>query len=461
MRNLKMRLKASIPLLCTNSSVLYSIQHFTAFSAVSVHLKKPSVGPKGLIGPPCHGAPGRRRQIKKYLKYLFLAVVVLISIKPVLFTWNFIRANFYLQENKFKAGGYMANTLSYKPSVYRVFNKYAPMVVEKYLVKSAIYNDDRKPLQVYSPLISVPAIQGQFSDNFYLRHLLGRIHQKKEWQHLDEVSLELLADVQMNQRTIAIFEKIGASFDKKFIKTLADFVSWKGNISLRDYLVSAYEIPSPFNAVDLKGVNYNESVSRLEKLMQVKYKLRADRLGENLVQCPGFTDPGCTGKKWYFSGMFNGKSFSRGSFFMGVDKIGEGKNPVIRVMGFFISHDANKSEPRAGVRYRKRIAAENGFYVFSFDYCTITGSERPSFFLSKGMEKRIPSTRGQWKKVIFILNNAFNQYEYLNPLIRMWGTGTLLVDNVFLSKTAGQEFSIIEPYVLHVEELSSLRSQRE
>jgi hypothetical protein len=25
------------------------------------------------------------------------------------------------------------------------------------------------------------------------------------------------------------------------------------------------------------------------------------------------------------------------------------------------------------------------------------------------------------------------------------------VDNVFLSKTAGQEFSIIEPYVLHIE----------
>jgi len=59
------RLKASIPLLRTNSSVLYSIQHFTAFSAVSVQLKKPSGGPKGLIGPPCHGAPGRRRQISR------------------------------------------------------------------------------------------------------------------------------------------------------------------------------------------------------------------------------------------------------------------------------------------------------------------------------------------------------------------------------------------------------------
>jgi hypothetical protein len=403
---------------------------------------------------------GRRRQIKNYLKIFLLAVVLVISIKPILFTWNFIWANFHLEKNKLKAGKYMANTLSYQPSVYRVFNKYAPMVVEKYLVKSAIYNHDRKTLQVYSHVISFPAIQAQFSDNFYLQALLGNIHQKREWRNLDEVSLSLLADPQMNQRTIAIFEKIGASFDGKFIKNLADFTFWKGNHQLCDYLVSAYTVPSPFSNVDSGGVNYNESLSGLEKIMGIKYKLRADRLGENLVQCPGFTDPGCTGKKWYFSRMFKGK-FSPGSFLMGTDKIGKSKNPVIRVMGFFISHEENKSRPRAGVRTRKRITAENGFYVFSFDYCTITGSERPSFFLSKGMEKRLPSTRRQWKKVIFILNNAFNEYEYLSPLIRMWGTGTLLVDNVFLSKTVGQEFSILESYVLHVEELSSLRSQRE
>ncbi|MGD2084818.1 MAG: hypothetical protein PVH61_01420 [Candidatus Aminicenantes bacterium] len=50
------RLKDSIPFLQTNSNELYNIQHFDAFSAGSVHLKKPSGGPKGLIGPPCHGA---------------------------------------------------------------------------------------------------------------------------------------------------------------------------------------------------------------------------------------------------------------------------------------------------------------------------------------------------------------------------------------------------------------------
>ena len=62
MRNLKMRLKASKPCVSANSHELYTIQHFDVVAASTVHLKKPSVGPKGLIGPPCHGAPGRRRQ---------------------------------------------------------------------------------------------------------------------------------------------------------------------------------------------------------------------------------------------------------------------------------------------------------------------------------------------------------------------------------------------------------------
>ncbi len=56
------RLKASKPSLYANYNGSYDYQYFVAFSAGSVHLKKPSGGPKGLIGSPCHGAPGRRRQ---------------------------------------------------------------------------------------------------------------------------------------------------------------------------------------------------------------------------------------------------------------------------------------------------------------------------------------------------------------------------------------------------------------
>jgi hypothetical protein len=52
---LKRRLKASIPGVQATFHQLHDIRHIDAFTAGSVHLKKPSGGPKGLIGPPCHG----------------------------------------------------------------------------------------------------------------------------------------------------------------------------------------------------------------------------------------------------------------------------------------------------------------------------------------------------------------------------------------------------------------------
>jgi hypothetical protein len=56
------RSKASRPSVQATFHQSHDIRKFDAFTAISVHLKKPSGGPKGHIGPPCHGAPGRRRQ---------------------------------------------------------------------------------------------------------------------------------------------------------------------------------------------------------------------------------------------------------------------------------------------------------------------------------------------------------------------------------------------------------------
>jgi hypothetical protein len=55
-RRLTRRLKASTPGVQTTFFESYNIRHFAAFSDASVHSKRPSGGPKGLIGPPCHGA---------------------------------------------------------------------------------------------------------------------------------------------------------------------------------------------------------------------------------------------------------------------------------------------------------------------------------------------------------------------------------------------------------------------
>jgi len=56
-RRLTRRLKASIPGVQTTFFESHNLRHFAAFADDSVQSKKPSGGPKGLIGPPRHGAP--------------------------------------------------------------------------------------------------------------------------------------------------------------------------------------------------------------------------------------------------------------------------------------------------------------------------------------------------------------------------------------------------------------------
>ncbi|HLP59031.1 MAG TPA: hypothetical protein VK186_09385, partial [Candidatus Deferrimicrobium sp.] len=140
---------------------------------------------------------------------------------------------------------------------------------------------------------------------------------------------------------------------------------------------------------------------------------------------------------------------SKGSFYIGPDSAG--KNPLMRVMGFFNSKEPGKSLPRAGVRALKKIQAENGCYVFSFDFYVRTGNEKPSFWLAKGLiEERPRFMPNEWVNVIFIVNNLSNQYDSFQPLVRMWGTGTMLVDNVFFAKITSANFSINSPYESYV-----------
>ncbi|NIM17252.1 MAG: hypothetical protein GTO45_35040, partial [Candidatus Aminicenantes bacterium] len=87
--------------------------------------------------------PGNLLQSIAGFKWLFAKLVLalavlLLSIKPFLFTWNFIQAVFHLHNDQSKAGPYMSAALTYKPSAYKIFNENHSLVIERYLVKTAI-----------------------------------------------------------------------------------------------------------------------------------------------------------------------------------------------------------------------------------------------------------------------------------------------------------------------------------
>lgn len=395
------------------------------------------------------------RNPKNFLLGFLVAVVLIFSIKPFLFTVGLIDAG--LSAGGEDDGSAIYKVISFKPSLYNFFNEKKPGAVESYILRSAIEENDRRILDRYADIKpeKAPGLHKRFKDNFYFHHLTGTIDAAfpHEWNNLDNVALHILADSSKNDLTLSILEKIRTHLQPLFIRNLAEYTTWKGNSGLSKQILSRFPIdkinplpPSPTLEFSLKA---------LENYLGFKYKLAPGGLSENLLESPAFNEPSGFENDWYFSLMASKKKFAAGSFVMGLEpqssKDNKVKNNAVRIMGFYAGRKKGKSRPRAGVRYRQHLPAENGFYIFSFDYCTATGKESPSLWFARGLrENHLPVTGGQWKKVVFVLNNAFNDYPRLNPLIRMWGTGTMKVDNVFLFKVKTTKFSIDEEYTRQI-----------
>ena len=400
-----------------------------------------------------------RTYIKKFKKYwilLILVAVVLVSIKPLLFTWNFILANFNLADNKEAAEDRILKSLRYNPSSYKFLIKYHQTTVERLIVKSAIYRNDINQLEALGMNRADTArTKSNFKDNFYFQHLLKNPDQKRKWQNLDEVSFDVLADPDMNPLTLQIFEKIGSSFDRDFIENLKDFCLWKGNPELGRTLVAKYPVQSKYEGDKEKfPAVYVESPVSMEKLKKVlaeKYPPAGAVFESNLLECFSFDDKKNFEKNWYFSDMAGKPPYSDASFTIGLDRRDE--HGMLRIMGFFLDNEKEKQRARGGVWSKKRFFIEKGVYLFSFDYFTKTGRENPSFFLGKGIKTvKLPDTGKTWKKVIYILNNASNRHRVLKPLIRIWGTGSMWVDNVYLGRIADPGFSLPAANALYLEE---------
>jgi len=396
-------------------------------------------------------------KIKKYIKWALPFVVFLVSLKAVLFTWGLMRAGYHYRTNKEQAAVHMYSLLLHKPSVYKAFLEHNTEALDNLIIKTAIYNNNIRYLDdIGLERVDLSRIKFTFKDNFYLHHLLTNMGKREgNWQNLDAVSLEILADHTMNSLTISILKRLRPVFPPDFIENLVDFCAWKKNIELRDHLVQTFALKPHESPVKSKkdtlprGSGFQEAIHQLMGFLLREYKLKVGDVEKNLVKCPAFDSIKKCDKHWYFSKMAGYKPFSDGSFTMGLDRIDT--NNVLRMMGFFVHNQAGKSKARGGAWSRERISIKKGFYLFSFDYLTKTGKEAFSFFLWKGIpESYLPPSQGKWKKVIYILNNASDMYHVLSPLLRMWGTGTLLIDNVYLARITNTEFSIPTPSALTI-----------
>ncbi|HLP57861.1 MAG TPA: hypothetical protein VK186_03490 [Candidatus Deferrimicrobium sp.] len=382
--------------------------------------------------------------IKKYSRWVLLLVILLASIKAIFFTWNLVWANyFFYSNNKENAAAYMYRIVSANPIVYRSFQNAQKNLVEDFLVKKALYAKYRDNKNIFETFtakkslkdLSIERFKTLYRDNFYLQYLFPLPPPpppQSNWENLDPVSLELLADKSLNPLTLSLWEKVKPTVDPEFTTNLADYCRWQGNAELA---ASLEKNTAAKNFYYPEGPGKSESLKQLLKNIKKKNKLTNENLEEYQPGSEDFNDPATFNKKWAFSAMSGTKDPRAASFTMGLDGTGTG-NGCLRLMGFFNGSKDGKTKTtaRGGAMRKEKVPISKEYYLLSFDYLTATGRERPSLFLWKGIwEIFLPPTGGKWKKAVCFLNNSTGTYTGIKPFFRMWGTGSVLIDNVYFA----------------------------
>jgi hypothetical protein len=353
------------------------------------------------------------REAGKYWKHLLLIVLLLASVKPAVLTWYLIRAGAYFRVQPKAAEGHMFSAILHRPAAYHAFKKYNLATADRLLLKSLVKTREFHRLEEanLSPQ-GLARLKQQAKNNLYLLYLFPRfINEVRQPENLDTLSLELLANPAANPLSRQVFDLHLTSLSRGFKENMADYCQWQGNPAMAEYWNKAVDAP-----------------------------IRPGTAGppdlERLLLTSGFGSDKEIRTAWRFANMANVKPFGDGSFTMGRDRIGDGH--VLRLMGFFTDNRTARTPARAGAWYAKPIPVTGRIYRFSFYYATRTGHEKPSFFLANNLpEQFLPHTKGQWIKVEFYIRNQDNRFKQLRPLVRMWGTGSMWVDDVELTELTG------------------------
>ena len=385
---------------------------------------------------------------KEIIITLFIIVFLFLSIKPFLFTINYFIGNYYIKIKGESSEKYVLRGIKYNPESYKYFG-----VEEKIanLIKAAVLYEDKS---IYKTLDinTRKKIESKYKDNIYFQNILNNLDKKREWQHLDQISFHFLREKRHNDLTISVLERSNPEFKKEFLSNLLDFLYWQKNRELFKYFKEKYRVNDYEYIKPKANIKYKDSISKVKDILVKELNIKKELIGDNLIQSPDFEDEKNYLKYWFFSNMSNTKPFGEGAFYVNLNKISS--NNVVKIINLFINNNNAKAPARGGIWYKKVIKVNKGFYLFSFDYWTKTGEEKPRLWLWKGITiPWLPCTEKRWKKIIYILNNVNGKIKKLKPLIRMFGKGSMYVDNVYLWKLDVKGLNFKGQYWLDVVDL--------
>lgn len=347
----------------------------------------------------------------KQWRLLLLIIIALISIKPAIFTWNLIWSGNYFRTKPSHAEKHMYAAVFSRPAAFHAFKKYDWNTAARLLIKSIIVSRDLERLEKAElTATDRQRLKSRFQNNLYLQHLFpGFLPPANHPEHLDQLSLEFLADARLNRLNKEALENYLSRMSREFLLNLADYCKWEGNPQLAESLTAA------------------AGFYREDKTYRPYRTYKTDKTYRSYL--PPSTFP----ENWVFSNMANQQPFAEGSFTMDVlhwDGI-----DVIRLMGFYTRQMKGRADARGGIRLNSPLTIDRGYFRFTLYYATRTGNEGASFMLAQALpEYGLPSTREQWVRMDYYLDNSSAAFNTIRPIIRMKGTGAFWISGVQLVK---------------------------
>lgn len=314
-----------------------------------------------------------------------------------------------------------------------------------------------------------PNILNTFPENLYLDYLNFYSHrnQSYEWQNFDSLFLELVKSPKMNSLsstilTIALNE---SKISPPTLFNLIHYLNWKNNLELSTKLLNISHkenllspVQRDFLSQDILARKFSKDPKEKSKTpgKQITEVLRCFydtpqgeiQMGQNLLHDGHFNQQNSLAQFWLFSDWANDELFSKGSY---IGELDLEENQSMRIMGFFSESTHEKSPSRGGYQYNKHIKLKHNCYLIYFKYKTQTDNESPSIWLSYTLktEFRFDPTGQKWKEAFLIIDNKQINSSEIKPLFRMWGTGTVWFDDLFISEIEIPS-DRIEEYWIHI-----------
>jgi len=370
--------------------------------------------------------------MKRIVLWLAAGLFALVSLRPLAFTWTLLRVHHSRGRDDGHAAYLLLKAVSLNPSMAADMPIVAGMdrnaLLEGVLRRMILSGETGLMRDLASIGFSSAFLDEKFKDNMYYRYRRGTIDGRGEWRHLDPLSLALLGEERANPLTLSILDTLSGRLPGDFLTDLYRFAAWQKN----DGLVRGLESRHParleiVNRPILAGIAADRSMDMTARMLGWT-AAQADELRSGALFKEDFAESSSLFERWFFSDMSDVSPYGPASFHAGT--VADGGCRGVRIMGFFVRKEKGRADPRGGIWLRSPLTLPPGNHLFSLDYCTETGRERPSVWLRDGLEVFLPVTGGRWAKAVFLLPEADAAASSIRPLVRIWGTGSLRIDNI-------------------------------